>query len=319
MSVKGSGKKIKLSAVFPIFIIATVAAVILRTWQAFNIIESDTGFFSTGHITIPILYAILVVAAIAIYMAAYVTKKVPEPRISNEKSISLGITCLLMCGGLGINAVDCFYTFTTVYSQYTPFSSMAGSGLASYLLKTGATPRLIEMIFAILSIIWFIILATKFFSGTSDVSKRKFFALCPVFWSTFRIVQRFTRTISFVNVSDLLLELFMIAFMMLFFLFFAQVSSNINARAVMNKVYAYGLIAAMTALVISVPKVIIMFAAPELSVNGCPLEACNITTALFIIAFLAVNLRVPSCENITVKQAEKERKEQSENTENAEN
>lgn len=316
MSVKGSSKGVKLSKVFPVFIIAAVIATALRIWQAFNIIEPETGFFSKQDFTVIALYLILIAAAVTIFMIAYLCKSVPVSSLPREKSVFLGIVNIIFTATLLVDAVSCFNKYFELRGGYDPFGmGMSGTSMSSYLLKTGAIPMLIEMIFAIISMVYFIVLAAVYFGKNIDTEKLKLLALSPVFWATFRLVQRFTRTISFINVSDLLLELFMIAFSMLFFMFFAQVSSGVNSRPVMNKVYAYGLISALIGTVVSLPKLIVLIFSPSLSVVSFPLEICNLGLVLFIITMLAKMAKMPYNTNITLKQYEKMKKEEQEQEE----
>ena len=306
MSIKGSSSGLNIKSVFLIFSVATVLATAIRVIQTYTIIEADTGFYSKYNATVWLLYAILIMAGIAIFAVPYLVKKIPQSRLPESKNIPLAVFSVLTAVTLVIDMFDSFEKFSNVFSAYTPTEQQT---MASYMMKTGGAPLVLESICAVLSAVYFLILAIKYFGVKLDTVKFKLLAVCPVFWATGRIVQRFTRTISFINVSDLLLELFMLAFLMLFLLNLAQVNSNINSRAVMDKVYSYGLISAMLEIVISVPKVIVAIITPELNSAGNPLELCNIALAVFTVLLLVAMLKIPLNDNITLKQAEKEAKE----------
>ena len=161
--------------------------------------------------------------------------------------------------------------------------------------------------------------AVKFFGASVNIRGRKVLAVTPVFWATMRMIQRFTRTISFIFVSDLLLELFMIAFMMMFFLSFAQLASDVNSRHVVNKVYAYGLIGAMLAAVVSIPRIILSIVDSSLIVASNPLEICDLGFLVFVVALCFTMIKMPKEDNITLKEVErlqKERKEEEKSEEN---
>ncbi|MPN57148.1 hypothetical protein SDC9_204842 [bioreactor metagenome] len=130
-----------------------------------------------------------------------------------------------------------------------------------------------------------------------------------MFWETFRIVQRFTRTISFVNVSDLLLELFMIAFAMMFFMNFAQMCAHINDKGIMHKILSYGLICVMFSLVVALPRLVLIIFDNSLIVVNSPIEWCDITVSLFIVSYLFVMHRLPLEKNRTLRQIERMEKE----------
>ena len=72
------------------------------------------------------------------------------------------------------------------------------------------------------------------------------------------LLYKFKRTISFINVSDLLLELFEIVFLMLFFFALAQTVARIDVKTVFWKIFAYGIPAAMFALMCFLPRFILM-------------------------------------------------------------
>ena len=60
-------------------------------------------------------------------------------------------------------------------------------------------------------------------------------------FNRFRLVFRFTRTISYIRVSDLMLEMLMLVFFIMFFMAFAQVNSRVDPNKKEWKIAAYGL------------------------------------------------------------------------------
>lgn len=309
MSIKGSSKKLKIEFAFPVFIIAAVIATVLRTYQCLNIIEPDTGFFKEENISLLYFYGLLAIAAVVIFAICYLAKKVPLSTLPEGKNIPLAVSSVLFAITFFADAImqakESLFKFEITDPEVLIHH---GTGI-SFLVKSGILPKGLEAIFAILCAVYFIIFAVGFFSGSLKIQNRKVLAIMPVFWATMRMIQRFTRTISIINVSDLLLELFMIAFMMMFFLSFAQLASNVNSRHVVNKVFAYGLIGAMFALVISVSRMIVLAVDPSLAVTTNPLEICDFGFAVFVIALCLVMLKMPTEDNVTLKQVEKLREE----------
>lgn len=314
LSIKGSCEKIKIETVFPIFLIFTVLSAAIRTYQCLSIIEPDTGFYSKSNFTIAFLYIALAVAGVGIFLVSYVAKKVPISTLPQGKNIPLAIASVVFgvtfFADALVQAATCI-SFSDVIAENM---SVVPGGMASYLIKSGIAPKGLEALFAVLSAIYFINFAAKYFGASATVENRKILAVMPVFWATMRMIQRFTRTISIIFVSDLLLELFMIAFMMMFFLSFAQLASNVNSRHVVNKVYAYGLIGAMIAVTVSVARIVVLAVDSSLAVVNDPLEICDLGFAVFAAVFCFVMLKMPREDNITLRQVEKLRKEHDEET-----
>ncbi len=311
MKIKGSSKKLKINSAFFVFFAGTLAALGIRLVQAFSgLIDFETGFFTMDSIANPLLYIVLGITAIAVFAISFLSAEVPQDKMPEKKSPVMTLFSGLFAISLAFSAVNQIEAFKTMADSYNPFYTE--QTLVSYLMKSGALPRLGEGVFAALSIIYFIILVFKY-SGLREfnLTKIKALSLCPLFWATFRMIQRFTRTISFMNVSSLFLELFMIAFMMMFFMYLAQMSSEVNNRAISYKVFAYGLISSMFAAVVSIPKALLAVfdsSYREMMNAGtleCVLEPADLGFCLFAVAFLALCLTAPRIKNMTLKETEK--------------
>lgn len=310
MKIKGSIKNLKINSAFTVAIVGTFIALCLRLYQVFNgMIDFETGFFTEENFSTVLLYGVLGVTAAAVFVISFLAGKVPQDKLPEGKNIAVAVLSVAFAVGLIISAVPLFESYMTLSASYNPFFNEQSH--FSFLMKSGALPKLLEGIFAILSVVYLIVLAFRF-SGlwTVDLNKLKIFALSPLFWATFRMIQRFTRTISFMNVSTLFLELFMIAFMMMFFMYFAQMSAEVNNRCISYKVIAYGLIAGMFAAVVSVPKLLLSLfdegyksleAAGKLA---CPQEAADLVFVVFIFAVAAFFVASPKVKNMTLKEAD---------------
>lgn len=304
-------KKLKINSAFTVALAGTAIALGLRIYQVFSgLIDFETGFFTEDSFTTVLLYGVLGVTAVAVFMISVLAGKVPQDKLPEERNIGVAILSVLFAVGLAVSAVPLFESYMSLSASYNPF--LAEQSHFSYLMKSGAIPRLLEGVFAIFSVVYFIVLAVKFAGmGKVDLKKLKIFALSPLFWATFRMIQRFTRTISFMNVSTLFLELFMIAFMMMFFMYFAQMAAEVNNRCISYKVVSYGLIAGMFASVVSVPKLLlslfnenykVLEAAEKLA---CPQEAGDVLFVLFVFAFATILVSSPKIRNMTMKEADK--------------
>ena len=311
MKIKGSVKNLKINSAFTVALTGTVVALALRLYQVFSgLIDFETGFFTEDSITTVLLYGVLVLTAVAVFAISLLSEKVPADKLPEKKNIVITILCAIFAVGLAMSAAPLFedfmktsYSYNSLYEEQTKLS---------FLMKSGALPKLLEGVFAVISTIYFLLLAVKFAgAGKINLTKLKIFTLSPLFWATFRMIQRFTRTISFMNVSTLFLELFMIAFMMMFFMYFAQMASEVNNRCTSYKVVSYGLIAGMFAAVVDVPKQLLSLFSEEYKLIeeagnlACPQERADIIFFIFVFGFVAFLISVPKIKNMTLKEAEK--------------
>ncbi len=311
MKIKGSAKGLQMKSAYFTAFAGTVLALVIRIYQAFSgLIDFETGFFTENSITTPILYGVLGVTAVAVFVLCLLSGKAPQDKLPEKKNIAVAAISACFAIMLVFSAVASVGAYMDMSASYDPF--MAEQTRFSYLMKSGALPRLLEGVFGILSAVYFIILTFKYAGmRNADLRKIKFFSLCPLFWATFRMIQRFTRTISFMNVSSLFLELFMIAFMMMFFMYFAQMSSQVNNRCVSYKVVSYGLIGGMFAAVVAVPGLLLQLfdsSYKALASEGlleCPVEIADFFFCLFAFVFAAALLSAPQIKNMTVKETEK--------------
>ncbi len=325
MKLKGSMKNLKINNAFTVAAVGTALALVIRLYQVFSgIIDFKTGFYNSGDITIYLLYAVIALTAISVLAISFLASEIPQEKMPEKKNLPVAILAGVFAIALVVEAVNQFGIFNDMYTSF----NIAGSNYIvpaqdrynitffmnslPHLTKSGALPRLCEALFAALSAVYFLVLLLKY-SGLRkfDISKMKTLSLCPLFWATFRLVQRFTRTISFMNVSSLFLEMFMIAFMMMFFMYFAQMSSKVNAVAFSYKIFSYGLIAAMISAVVAVPKLLLIVVNSsyrELMETGslaCSLEVTDIAFCAFAVAFLVHCLSSARIKNMTLKETEK--------------
>lgn len=325
MKFKGSIKNLKIDKAFLIAVIGTVAALGIRFYQAFSgLIDFETGFYTQENVTTYILYGVMALTAFAVFLVCTMAGEIPQEKMPTKKSPVVAVCAGVFAVLLVITAVNQFNEFSSIYFSFaSPEERFVVPAEERYsinfflnslpqLMKIGALPKLLEGIFGVLSAAYFIVAGLNY-SGLrkADFTKIKVLSLCPLFWATFRMVERFTRTISFINVSSLFLEMFMIAFMMMFFMYFAQMSSQVNAKAISFKIFGYGLIGAMVSAVVVIPKMILYVVNStyrDLYTEGrlaCNIELADFGFCLFAVSFLALCLTVPRIKNMTLKETEK--------------
>ena len=86
---------------------------------------------------------------------------------------------------------------------------------------------------------------------------------------------------------DLLLELFMLAAMLLFFLNFARICAHVDDRGAMWSLYGYGLPAALFGFACSVPRLVMVVIgrSSQLAAQS-PFELCDLMASLLILFVL---------------------------------
>lgn len=262
-----------------ILIAAAIIALPVRTAQFFNILEGSTGFYKTTDWTVYLLYAVLAVAVIGFAALGFINRKKLDYNLEIKKRPGFGILAAVAAAGLIIDAVVCLNVV------YNPDVNLGISTAAYDSSQTATYILTAQAVAAAVSALYFVTVAVGSLSGKSNGTEFKLISLAPVLWSIFRLVFRFTRTISYIRVSDLFFEMIMLIFMMLFFMAFAQVNAEIDAKNCEWKIAAYGLSAALFALVCFVPRFIVTVGGQtELLYDYSSAEYCDIGIALFIIA-----------------------------------
>ena len=105
---------------------------------------------------------------------------------------------------------------------------------------------------------YFSIFAASYLKGKRFYLSERLLALSPVVWVISRVIKRFIEPISFKNVSELLLQLFMLVLMLIFFLSLARIASKVNFDKSMWVLYASGLCSALIAMTTAVSSFIVM-------------------------------------------------------------
>ncbi len=268
-----------------IFVAAAVIALPVRTLQFFTVFENDTGFYSSADWSVYLLNAVLIAAVFSIIVFGFVRRKKLDYSLEVTKRPEFGILSMTAAAGALANAANGIIAFMNT----TPVSESETAGTSNIILA-------VQALFALLSAIYFIALGVSSISGKSSGSEYRLISLAPVIWSIFRIIYRFTRTISYIRVSELLFEMLMIVFLILFFMAFAQVNSQVSGKNNEWKIGAYGLPAALLALVCFVPRFIVTVTGnADLLHEQSPIEYCDISNALFIISavFTRITDRLP--------------------------
>ena len=258
-----------------IFAVAALIALPLRTIQYFTIVENDgTGFFVANNWSVYLLGFVLAVAVIGLLVLGFINKKSLRYDLEVKSRPLFGFFSLIAAAGIFSDGIICV------------LNALDSATATNSLFMYG------EAFLAVFSAIFFLALGISTLSGKTNGSEHKLISLMPVIWCLIRMVFRFSRTISFLRVSELTFELLMLVFTAMFFMAFAQANSQISNKGSEWKLIGYGLPAALFALICFVPRLIVLVSGNKdlLYEYAATPDFCELTTALFIIATVFTRL-----------------------------
>lgn len=232
---------------------ALLVAVPLRVYQYFKVLEPETGFYSKMDFSVYAMYILLGVAMLISVAVPLLNKKKMITVTSVKKSPLFLVFSLILAVTVIIDSAGQLMSYFDLYDA----AATSGTAVSDYIKNQGGTLLLLQSVSGAIAAVYFFVSGLSVSVGNSDGSKLKVLALTPALWAVCKLLYRFKRTISFINVSDLLLELFEIVFLMLFFFALSQTVAKIDADSVFWKLYAYGVPAAMFALICFLPRFIV--------------------------------------------------------------
>ena len=273
-----------------IFVAAAIIALPVRTLQYFTILESDTGFFETNDWSVYVLGIIACVAIFAFLLLGFIKREKIDYSLEVCKRPGQGILCFTAAAGVLMSAVEIVVEIMNSDSFNTDTKT------ANLLLGAQA-------VFSLFSAIYFVALGSSYITGKSNGSEYRLISLSPVIWSIFRLILRFTRTISYIKVSDLMFEMVMLVFFIMFFMAFAQINSRVDANKKEWKIASYGLSGALLALICFVPRFIVMITGnAHLLHEQSPAEYCDFGVALLMISTVLTRTTVKVPQNISTEE-----------------
>ena len=218
--IKGAYEAIKLRYLLFAFAIVALMALPLRVYQLLALVDPSTGFYTESNGTIYLLSALLLVAVGAFISLAFTSKEVPSPALPEGKNIVLGVSAIVMAVSF---VIDILSIERALVPSLQGSSQVFFSVFKSNLAEAGGAFIILQFIFAFLSLFYFVIFAVSHLNGKSAYKEYKILALAPLAWTITRLVSKLMSAISFLSVSELLFEIFMLVFLMLFFLTFARI------------------------------------------------------------------------------------------------
>lgn len=269
------------------FVAAAAAIIIflpLRVYQYFKILEPETGFYAKKDFSVYLMYAVMAFIVVFSIVISLVNRKKLKAMPTGLSPVGGAVIYGIAAIGMIADAAVCVSDFLEIYSSY---EYNFDNTLMQYISQKGGNILAAQAVFAIVSAVYFFTLAGGSAAKKNIAPSVKIIALAAPLWAVMRLLARFKRTISFINVSDLLIELFAIVFVMLFLYVFAQNVSKVDKGENYWKLFAYGIPAAVFSLACFVPRaVLLIIGRGDLLPNGYGIQICDFTLAIMILSVL---------------------------------
>ncbi len=288
--LKGKFAAIKMKYLIFVFVAALVVSLPTRVYQLLAVVDTTNGFFDGSDITVGVLYGAMTVFSILFLLLSFLSKEVPSPKLPTGKNPVLGIGSLVMVLGL---VLDIFNIERKIVPQVDGGFNMEifSSLLSSNLQQNGGVVLVLKFIFAVFAIFYFLIFAISHLNGKASYKEYKILAIMPVCWAGISLVSRLMTAVSFIRVSDLLFEIFMFVFGMLFLFTFARISSGVFTEDSMWGIYGYGFATALFAGVASIPRLICIVSGAPI-VEGYGFDFSHLAFMIFVITYIIASLGV---------------------------
>ncbi len=297
--LKGSVAAIKMK--YLLFVFATVMFVALptRVYQLLAIVDLENGFFKSSDITIVVLYVVVFLFVLLFMGMSFLSKEVPSPKLPVGKNPILGITSAVMAAGL-------LWDILAIEKKVVPpageefIVERFMETLKMNIADNGGILLVLQVVFAVLAIFYFVVFSVSHLNGKGSYKEFKLLALAPLCWSMTSLIDRLMNAISFISVSELLFEIFMLVFAMLFFLTFARISSGVFTVDSMWGIYGYGLSACLFAGLVTIPRIAAVIAGRDL-VPGYEFNFGHIALLAFIFSYIIASLGVGFKDGIATR------------------
>lgn len=294
MKIKEANEKISLKKLPLIFLIVAVCGILLRTLQMFKFIDNETGFYTGGTAVTVSLYIILFVSCVYFIFTSFLS--------AESKKIGLALNRNTLLTVVTVFFVISFFwdSISSFVMSFDAIGTSSGATAFQSMMLSGTIPMFFQSVFAFFSAIYFIILSKSLIKADNRITKHKILALAPIGWAGFRLIHRFVEQISYIKVSDLFLELILLALMIMFFMSFAQVASGVYSNTVRWRITGFGLSSALLALTLNCSRLILLIFKGSTAVNS----AYPFSLSDFIFGIFAVILVKAVLSQVSDKETE---------------
>lgn len=282
--MKITGKNEKLNPLMGLYVSMglLIVAIPVRMYQLLNLIEPDTGFYKAIDRSVYVMYILSGLAVVVPYILTTIAKNVPASKSPFRKNKFLAVTSILLACGIVLDVVSAASKLLINARNF-----MAGGLTFFGTADQGQIPLLLEAGFGVFAAIYLFVFGISYIDGRTTYSQYKFLAITPFFWSMARLIIRFMRKISYVNVSDLMLELFGIAFMIVFFMSFARISTGLANNKAMRTLYSAGSISAFFLGCANISRCLMLITGNGAGVSlDYALSICDLVFPAFVFAYI---------------------------------
>ena len=291
MKLKNSKEGLSLKILFPVLYIATILLVVLRTYQLTRNIDSETGFLTGGEALYSGFLIIIIAVALFFALVSFLSVESKSIELVSIKNKACSIATTVFAVSLIYDSFVSFFDSIVIFDEMSTGTFVQGPEFFKTLMSTGTLPYALQSLFALFSSVYFFILAKSFSNGSQKAHERKYIALAPVAWAAFKIITRFVKQISYIKVSDLFLELIMLAFMILFFVALSQVVSGVYSDDSRWRIPALGLGGALVSIAINVPRLVLGAFADEFVNKEYPFNLADTVFAVFAILVVSAVIK----------------------------
>lgn len=285
MKIKGKSQAVKPKYLYITFAASLVICTALRFYHSVKLIDAKTGFYETKNFTVTLFYILLIAAGAFMTVASFISanngKFEAEKTLGKNKplgiiSAALGLSFLTDCLQSMLNALYASRN-ATIYTDVSYFSQF---------MKNGYLPNLFVALFSLLTSFYFIKFA-KNCLGKCKIASSRVTSLIPVVWALLKLISFFVKQISFVKVSDLLLEIAALIFTSIFLLSLAQCVSGVYADVAQWRLTGVGLTAALLLIMLNFPKFCLtIFGGGSHIVTDYPVNYAELIMGIFILGIV---------------------------------
>jgi hypothetical protein len=236
----------KIRTGFFFCIVLAIASVVVRVYQVLYVIDPTTGFYREGHLTVPLLNVLLLVAVI-LFLSFKV--KIQSADASIDPGSVLG-------RGTGVGGAFVHYIVSLGFLFYVLTLLMTSHGAFS-------VGMLLDAALAILSSVFFIILGTAVVFGRPPEGIA-WLSLFPFLWCAWRLIRAFLEYTTIANISS---QLFDVLYMVSVLLFLFSVAKSLAGMPSLKNVIAFGFCTVLFAAVTAIPNLILLAEAPRAAVG----------------------------------------------------
>ena len=251
----------------------------LRIYQALAITDGSTGFFTSHNFTVPVMYVIAAATAIVPIALTFVCADKPSGEFKSKPSFLYIFSVIFFAASLLVEGVKKLQVFLGEDGAFFAKKEAVGGNVGFIL-----------MIFSLLSVVSLLLSVVIYVKNGTLTGKLKIPMLFPAIWAFLKTLGFFSVTVSYVKVVSLLLTIFSFAFLMVFLLQNARVSTGIGRKSAVWFFFATGLVSAAFCFSAGIPSLIAHYFVPEKEIMYCPYDLSLIAAGLYAVASITVRL-----------------------------